>query len=65
VIWGWVVGLVFVLFPNQVWGFYRWLFGPDWERRNPYQKRTRGTRNAGIVWLVIMALITAFTWNQR
>ena len=61
-IWGWVVGLVFVLFPNQVWRFYRWFLGPDFERRNPHPRQTR---NAGIVWLVIMAVITAFTWNKR
>ena len=45
---GWVFGLVFVLFPNQVWHFYRWLLGPDFERRNPHPKQTR---NAGIVCL--------------
>ena len=61
-IWGWVVGLVFVLFPNQVWRFYRWFLGPDFERRNPYPRQTR---NVGIVVLVIMAVITAFTWNKR
>jgi hypothetical protein len=65
VIWGWVVGLAFVLFPNQVWGFYRWLVGPDWERRNPYQTRTRVTRNTGIVVLIFMAVFTALTWNKR
>jgi hypothetical protein len=61
-LYGWLVGLVLVLFHQAVWRFYRWFIGPDFERRNPHP---RGIRITGIILLVIMVLITAFTWNKR
>lgn len=56
----WLGALLFVLFPRGVWRFYRWLIGPDFERRNP-ANRTDAIRNAGILMLIIIALITYFS----
>jgi hypothetical protein len=61
-LYGWLVGLVLVFFPQAVWRFYRWFIGPDFERRNPHP---RGIRNSGIACLVIMAVISVYTWVRR
>ena len=57
----WLFGVVVVLFPNAVWKSYRRLHGPDFERRT---LQPRHIRNAGIVWLIVMALATYFSRNQ-
>jgi hypothetical protein len=56
-------GLVLVLFPAPVLRFYKWFHGPRALRVQ--QLEPRHARNAGIVWIVIMAVIAYATDGFR
>jgi hypothetical protein len=56
-------GLVPVLFPASVVRFYKWFHGPHALRVQ--QLEPRHARNAGIVWIVIMAVIAYATDGFR
>jgi hypothetical protein len=58
---GWAFGLVFVLFPVQVVRFYQWFHGP--QARAVQQLEPRHARNAGLVWLVITAVVMYTEWR--
>jgi hypothetical protein len=49
-----IVGLVFVFLPARVLRFYEWLHGPSFRRLG---NEPRHVRNAGIRWLVLLAVI--------
>ena len=51
----WLLGLVWVGFPNTVLRFYLWFLGPALVGRNPQPKHVR---NAGFIRLVVMAAVT-------
>ena len=52
----WLFGAVMVAFPSAVWRFYRWFHGPALEDRI----QPRHVRNAGVFWLIVMAITTYF-----
>jgi hypothetical protein len=58
----WLFGLVCVVFPAHVLGFYRWFHGHD--EIHLQQTEPRHVRNAGVLWLLLMAAVTYFDWAR-
>ncbi len=57
----WAFGAIFVLFPQEVTRFYKWFHGP--EASMVQRLEPRHARNAGFVWLVVMAIVTYAEWR--
>ena len=57
----WCFGLVWVFFPARVLRFYVWFHGSGILRRG---NKPRHIRNAGILWLIVMAVLTYVEWSR-
>lgn len=57
----WLFGVVLVLWPELVRRLYLWLLGSH--RPQMHQLEVRHFRNAGVVWLVVMAIFSYAEWR--
>jgi hypothetical protein len=57
----WAFGVVWVVFPERVLQFYKW-FHPD--SSHVQQTEPRHIRNAGLLWLAMMVVITYAEWGR-
>lgn len=57
----WLFGLFWVFFPKPVVRFYKWFHSGS---SLVQQLQPRHARNAGLLWLMVMTVVTYATWRQ-